>query len=651
MSVYLLATLDTKGHEAAFVRQRLAALGVEVRLVDVGCLGEPQVAADISRADVFAAAGTSHAAMVEKSDRGSAVTAAAEGAAALVAEASARGEVSGVLALGGSAGTTIGTTAMRRLPLGVPKLMVSTLASGDVRQWVGDKDILMLNSVVDILGINRISRMVLGEAAAAMAGMVQHRLEAATDEGKPLIAATMFGVTTPCVERAKEVLEEAGYEVLVFHATGSGGQAMESLIAEGLFVGVLDITTTELADELVGGVLSAGPERLTAAAKAGVPQVVSVGATDMVNFGAPDSVPEKFKDRKFYRHNPTVTLMRTTESECAAIGRDIRDKLERSTGQIAVLLPRQGVSAIDRAGEPFDDANARQALFDEVKRIDSAEVIELDCHINDPEFAEAAARVLIDKVEAASRRFPTRAEPGAASRRMAHPSSVTLAPEGLWTNVTDQSEPPKTRRDPACTLVGFFDPAQPVADLKGNLPHWRQEGVTYFVTFRLADSIPQETLLLWRREQKDWLARHVEPHSEAQKLEYFRLFVERFHGWLDAGGGTCRIRDEPVRRIVTTALQHFDGDRYALVDWVVMPNHVHVLVSPLADHSLSDILHSWKSFTAKKINKHLGREGQFWQKESFDHIVRNADQCERIIRYIRENPKDLAIGTFSLKAK
>jgi uncharacterized protein (UPF0261 family) len=302
-----------------------------------------------------------------------------------------RGEVDGCLALGGSAGTTIGTSGMRVLPLGVPKLMVSTLASGQVRPWVGVKDILMLNSVVDIAGVNRISRRILHNAAAAMAGMLSHPPEAATDD-RPLIAATMFGVTTPCVQRAREVLEQAGYEVLVFHATGNGGEAMESLIADGLISGVLDITTTELADELVGGILSAGPDRLTAAARHGVPQVVSVGATDMVNFGPRDTVPEKFKDRLFYQHNPTVTLMRTTPEENARIGEEIGRKLAASTGPAAIVLPLKGVSAIDAAGQAFDDPAARQSLFDAIRQTHGrTELIEVDHHINDPKFAESAA--------------------------------------------------------------------------------------------------------------------------------------------------------------------------------------------------------------------------------------------------------------------
>jgi uncharacterized protein (UPF0261 family) len=264
---------------------------------------------------------------------------------------------------------------------------------------VGDKDILMLNSVVDIAGLNRISRAVLGQAAAAMAGMVQHRMALSADD-RPLVAATMFGVTTPCVQQAREVLEQAGFEVLVFHATGNGGQAMESLIAEGMIAGVLDITTTELADELVGGVLSAGPDRLTAAARRGVPQVVSVGATDMVNFGPPDTVPERFKHRRFYQHNPTVTLMRTTVEENAQLGAEIGRKVAQSKGPAVIFLPSQGVSAIDKQDAPFDDPAARRALFDAIRQhCASAPVIELDQHINDSDFARTAARQLIQMIK------------------------------------------------------------------------------------------------------------------------------------------------------------------------------------------------------------------------------------------------------------
>ncbi len=400
MSVYLLATLDTKGLEAQFLRERLVAAGVQVTLVDIGSLAPPACAADISRDELFRAAGEDVAALAAAGDRGRAVAAAARGAAALVAQHFALGRLSGVLAMGGSAGSTIGSAAMRALPLGVPKLLVSTLASGQVRHYVGDKDILLLNAVVDIAGLNRISRTVLDEAARAMAGMVRFA-PAPPVAQRPLVAATMFGVTTPCVEHARRVLEAAGYEVLVFHATGVGGQAMESLVAEGLIAGVLDITTTELADELVGGVLSAGPDRLTAAGRAGVPQVISVGATDMVNFHARQTVPDRFRDRTFYQHNANVTLMRTTAAENAQIGQEIGRKASQAKGPTAILLPTQGVSAIDRAGQPFDDPEARQALFAGIRSTaGKCEVIEIENHLNDAHFADMAARRLIEMMRA-----------------------------------------------------------------------------------------------------------------------------------------------------------------------------------------------------------------------------------------------------------
>jgi uncharacterized protein (UPF0261 family) len=400
-SVYLLATLDTKGLEADYVRGVLTSCGVATTLVDVGALGSPAVEADVPRQQIFELAGTSLEQVRKKADRGEAVTYAAAGATALARAAYASGELSGVLGIGGSAGTTIATSAMRALPLGVPKVMLSTLASGTVRQFVGDKDIVMLNAVVDIIGLNRISREVLSQTARAMAGLITYPRPERAAGDRPLIAATMFGVTTPCVERARALLEQAGFEVLVFHATGNGGQAMESLIAEGVIAGVLDLTTTELADEHVGGFLSAGPDRLTAAASAGIPQVVSTGAVDMVNFYAPASVPEKFNGRLFYHHNANVTLMRTTAGENAAIGAEIARKLSKAAGPVAVLLPARGVSAIDRAGQPFDDPEARQALHDAIKAgLPNDRVVELDVHINDPAFAEAAVTRLVGMIRA-----------------------------------------------------------------------------------------------------------------------------------------------------------------------------------------------------------------------------------------------------------
>lgn len=399
MSIYLIATLDTKGVEAGWIRERLMRQGHRVTLVDVGSSGDPQVDPDIDRAMVFEAAGTSWSVVRSDQDRGEAVAAAARGVAQLIRQHADQGLVEGVLSIGGSAGTSIGTSAMRALPLGIPKVMVSTMASGQVRPYVADKDLCMINSVVDIAGINRVSRIVLSQAADAMSGMVNGRKQTfaeASPTEKPLVAASMFGVTTPCVQAARGVLEQAGYEVLIFHATGTGGQAMESLIREGLIAGVLDITTTELADELVGGVLTAGPDRLTAASELGIPQVISVGALDMVNFGAPETVPQEFADRLFYQHNPVVTLMRTSVSECRQLGEEVGRKVVMSNGPAEVLFPGQGVSAIDAEGQAFEDQEARMALLEGLKSTCGAERMEvMDAHINDPEFAQAAAQSLL----------------------------------------------------------------------------------------------------------------------------------------------------------------------------------------------------------------------------------------------------------------
>jgi uncharacterized protein (UPF0261 family) len=408
MPVLLIGTLDTKGPEYQFVRDLLNQAGVATLVLDAGVLKPPHFPPDIPREEVYAAAGTSLAALQQAADRGKAVEAAARGVVPLVRDLHARGKLDGVLALGGSAGTTVGTAAMRALPFGVPKLMVSTLASGQVKQYVGVRDILMLYSVVDISGLNRISRTVLTNAANAMIGMVRQPGEPGASAGepgvsapggdKPLITATMFGVTTPCVDAARAAMEQSGYEVLVFHATGTGGQTMESFVLDGMIRGVLDLTTTELADELVGGVLSAGPDRLTAAALRGVPQVISLGALDMVNFGPPETVPEKFRGRRFYQHNPTVTLMRTTPDENDKLGKEIAQKASAARGPTAVLVPLRGVSAIDREGQPFWWPEADQALFQSLRDWISPQVklIEVDLHINDPPFAQAAARTLLD---------------------------------------------------------------------------------------------------------------------------------------------------------------------------------------------------------------------------------------------------------------
>jgi uncharacterized protein (UPF0261 family) len=388
-TVVLLGTLDTKGREYAYLRDRLREHGVDVLLVDAG-VNEPLVEPDVPRHEV---------ARVEYGDRGAAVEAMARGAEAVVRRLHEEGRLDGILALGGSGGTAIATQAMRALPVGVPKLMVSTMASGDTRPYVGAVDVTMTYSVVDIAGINAVSARILSNAAAAMAGMAKAE-PPETGEGKPLVGASMFGVTTPCVTAARERLEELGYEVLVFHATGTGGQSMEALMRGGFISAVLDVTTTELADDLVGGVLSAGPERLEAAGELGLPQVVSLGALDMVNFGPRDTVPERFRDRLFYEHNPTVTLMRTTPEECAELGRRIARKLNAATGPVTLFVPLRGVSMIAVEGQPFHDPEADEALVSALREeLDpSVDVRELETDINDPAFAVAMAERLHELV-------------------------------------------------------------------------------------------------------------------------------------------------------------------------------------------------------------------------------------------------------------
>ncbi len=394
-TVGIVGTLDTKGMEFQFIKEQIEASGTSTCVVNTGIIGEPPFAPDVSAGEVAAAAGTSLQALQDGGDRGVAVAAMAEGAAKIIAQLQSDGKIDGVISLGGSAGTTIGTTAMRAVPVGCPKIMVSTLASGDTSPYVDTKDVSMMYSVVDIAGINSLSRQILANAAGAIVGMVNAEVPAAED--KPLIGATMFGVTTPCVTKARELLEAAGYEVLVFHATGAGGRAMEDLVKGGFIVGVLDATTTELADELVGGVLSAGPDRLEAAGDLGVPQVVAPGALDMVNFGPPDTVPEQFKDRTFYQHNPTVTLMRTTVEENAELGKIMGQKLSQAKGPTTVIIPKQGVSAIDQEGQPFYSAEAEAAWIENLKANlgDNVTLIEMDNHINDDAFATKLVETLL----------------------------------------------------------------------------------------------------------------------------------------------------------------------------------------------------------------------------------------------------------------
>lgn len=396
-TVALIGTLDTKGAEFAFLRQAIAAEGVATLMIDTGVLAAPPFVPEVSAADVAAAGGADLAALAAGNDRGAAVAVMARGAGAILSRLVAEGRVHGAIGMGGGGGTSIAAAAMRTLPIGFPKLIVSTLAAGDTAPIVGVKDITLMPAVVDISGINRLSAQIITNAAGAIAGMVKASPVATAGEAKPLVAATMFGVTTPCVTTARTVLEAAGYEVLVFHATGTGGRTMEELVRAGFIRGVLDITTTELADELVGGVLSAGPDRLEAAGAAGIPQVVSVGALDMVNFGARDTVPARYAGRLFYEHNALVTLMRTTPEENAALGEIIAAKLSRATGPTVLMIPERGVSGIDVAGKPFHDPAADGALFTALRAGvgPNVEVVTFDTDINDPAFATAAAQRLI----------------------------------------------------------------------------------------------------------------------------------------------------------------------------------------------------------------------------------------------------------------
>jgi uncharacterized protein (UPF0261 family) len=395
-TVLLIGTMDTKGVEFGYVRDLLRGWGHEVLVLDAGVAGDPKIEADVTATEVAEAGGATLEELRRLGDRGRAMEVMTAGVRRIVPGMFARGAFAGIMGLGGSGGTTLATAAMRELPVGVPKLVVSTVASGDTRAYVGVKDVTMMFSVVDIAGLNPISRRILANAAAALSGMLGRELPPAED--RPLLAATMFGVTTPCVDRMRERFEAQGYQVLVFHATGSGGQAMEALIDAGFIAGVADMTTTEWCDEVVGGVLSAGPDRLSAAARAGLPQVVSCGALDMVNFGPFDTVPERFRGRTLYRHNPSVTLMRTTPEECVEIAERIAEKLNEAKGPTTLLLPLQGVSALDREGQPFHDPAASAALFETLRARVRApvRVVELDLHINDAAFADTAAEYLLE---------------------------------------------------------------------------------------------------------------------------------------------------------------------------------------------------------------------------------------------------------------
>ena len=395
-TVAIVGALDTKGAEFGFLKQEVERRGHRTLVIDVGILGESPLQPDVGREEVARAGGAELAALAAAGDRGAAMTVMGRGVELIAPRLYAEGRFDAILGMGGSAGTAIATAAMRALPLGVPKVMISTLAGGDVAGFVGVSDIVMVPAIVDVSGLNRISRRVLAQAAGAVTGMLDARVDSGAN--RPLVAASMFGNTTACVERARALFEESGYEVLVFHATGTGGRVMEGLIGAGDIAGVFDVTTTEWADELVGGVLSAGPRRLEAAPVTGTPAVVAPGCLDMVNFWAPETVPQRFAGRRFYQHNPNVTLMRTTPEENAELGRVLAEKLSLSIGPVSVYLPLGGVSVISAPGGPFHWPEADRALFDALKKAlrPDIPVREIDANINDPKFAEAAAQGLLD---------------------------------------------------------------------------------------------------------------------------------------------------------------------------------------------------------------------------------------------------------------
>lgn len=403
-TIAIAGTFDSKGEEFAYVKSLVEELGLTPFMIHTGVF-EPDFEPEISNREVAAAAGYDIDEIADKKDRALGTEALSKGMKAIIPRLYEEGKFDGILSFGGSGGTSLVTPAMQALPIGVPKLMVSTMASGDVERYVGTSDVIMMPSIVDVAGLNKISKTIFRNAVLAMAGMVgwKNKLKPDTDGEKPLIAATMFGVTTPCIDQAKDYLEKKGYEVLVFHATGTGGRTMESLIEAGFFTGVLDLTTTEWCDQIAGGILAAGPHRCEAAIKMKLPQVVSVGACDMVNFGPMDSVPEKYRRRNLYKHNPMITLMRTDVTENEKIAASLAEKWNQARTPLTLLLPKKGVSMIDAEGQPFDGKEERETLFRILKESitnKQVEIVEMDNNINDKEFALKAARRLTELIDA-----------------------------------------------------------------------------------------------------------------------------------------------------------------------------------------------------------------------------------------------------------
>ncbi|MGC9468397.1 MAG: Tm-1-like ATP-binding domain-containing protein [Anaerolineae bacterium] len=405
-TVVIVGALDTKGEEFAFLKGIIEEAGVDTLVVDFGVMGEPAFPPDVSRDEVATAGGGDLGYLASGGHKDEAMATMAKGLAGVVQRLYDEGKLDGIIGMGGSGGTSIATAGMRVLPVGVPKVMVSTVGGGDVSAYTGTRDITFMPSIVDVAGINSISRRIYANAAGAIAGMVKAEAPALVEE-RPLVAASMFGNTTVCVDRAREVVEKKGYEVLVFHATGTGGRTMEALIADGYIDGSLDITTTELADYVCGGVMSAGPERCMAASRAGIPAVIVPGCVDMANFWGIETVPERHKERNLYQWNPNVTLLRTNIEENRKIGEMIAAAANAATAPVAIVLPLRGVSMLDSIGEDgeanrFWDPAADQACFDAIKRNVKADVpvIELDHNINDTEFADRCAALLLEMLKA-----------------------------------------------------------------------------------------------------------------------------------------------------------------------------------------------------------------------------------------------------------
>lgn len=395
----LVGTLDTKGREYAYLRERIRGHGADVVLVDVGILGEPLTEPDVTRQEVAAAAGADVEQLAAAGDRARAIAAMGRGAAAVARRLYDDGRLDAIGALGGTGGTTLATKAMRALPVGVPKLMVSTVASGNTEQYVGTVDVTMMPSVVDVAGINRVSERIFANAARALAGLACPE-EEVPEETRPLVVASMWGVTTPCVAAARQRLEVLGYDVLVFHQTGTGGRSLEQLVASGHVAGVLDVTTTELADELCGGIWPAGPERLETAGRLGIPQVVSLGALDVIVIsatGLPDPLPERFRGRPVYLHDELLAATRATPDECRQLAAVLARKLNAATGPTALFVPLRGFSLLSTEGALLHDPEADGALVETLRdELDQSrvELHELDTDVNDPAFAVALAERL-----------------------------------------------------------------------------------------------------------------------------------------------------------------------------------------------------------------------------------------------------------------